>query len=319
MNKFKFYFIALITLSILFSCNKSDDKELIFTPRPYADQYGYDMQVIQTYLKTHYIKEIIDEPGSVNDQDIVLEKIPAGGTQEAIWNSALLDSVKVNVEEHGVEYTIYYIKQRVGVGASPSRVDQILAPYEVGYLKFEDQDVLFNSVESVQIPSSYMWLSRLVRGWREILPLFKAGTLINNDPGEPLAYENFGAGVMFLPPGLAYYNYSTTNIPAYAQLMFKFKLYEVKEADEDGDGILSNDEDIDGDGYFHDDDTDGDGIPNYLDSDDDGDGRPTRREISRNEAGDLYEFDQIPDCSGDQSTTGRLKRHLDYFCTKENQ
>jgi hypothetical protein len=42
--------------------------------------------------------------------------------------------------------------------------------------------------------------------------------------------------------------------------------------DDDGDGILSVDEDLDGDGNPNNDDTDGDGIPNYLDNDDDNDG-----------------------------------------------
>ena len=44
------------------------------------------------------------------------------------------------------------------------------------------------------------------------------------------------------------------------------------DADDDGDSILTRDEDLDGDGDPRNDDTDGDGIPNYLDRDDDNDG-----------------------------------------------
>ena len=42
--------------------------------------------------------------------------------------------------------------------------------------------------------------------------------------------------------------------------------------DEDGDGIPTVFEDINGDGDFDNDDTDGDGTPDYMDTDDDGDG-----------------------------------------------
>ena len=44
------------------------------------------------------------------------------------------------------------------------------------------------------------------------------------------------------------------------------------DADDDGDGIPTIDEDVDGDGDPRNDDTDGDGAPNYLDVDADGDG-----------------------------------------------
>jgi len=50
------------------------------------------------------------------------------------------------------------------------------------------------------------------------------------------------------------------------------------DTDDDGDGVLTRDEDIDGDGDPTNDDTDGDNIPNYLDTDDDGDGVLTEDE-----------------------------------------
>jgi len=48
--------------------------------------------------------------------------------------------------------------------------------------------------------------------------------------------------------------------------------------DDDGDGILTADEDLNGDGDPRNDDSDADGIPNYLDNDDDNDGIPTADE-----------------------------------------
>lgn len=50
---------------------------------------------------------------------------------------------------------------------------------------------------------------------------------------------------------------------------------DFRDLDDDNDGVLTVDEDIDGDGDPTNDDTDNNGIPNYLDIDDDGDGLET--------------------------------------------
>ncbi len=50
------------------------------------------------------------------------------------------------------------------------------------------------------------------------------------------------------------------------------------DADEDADGILNKDEDLNNDGNFENDDTDGNGIANYKDTDDDGDSIDTKAE-----------------------------------------
>ena len=155
--------------------------------------------------------------------------------------------------------------------------------------------------------------------------------------------RDFGAGVMFVPSGLAYYNQIRPLIPSYSPLVFSFKLYDVKRADQDGDGILSMYEDLDGDGIFTDDDTDGDGVPNYLDADDDGDGYFTRTETKKPAAAldplnELYsgtalyypfnptvdnpatpdvnesETKGVPSCGGDYDSPTRLRKYLDPSC-----
>ncbi len=68
--------------------------------------------------------------------------------------------------------------------------------------------------------------------------------------------------------------------------------------DDDGDGVLTTDEDINGDGDPTNDDTDGDGIPNYLDTDDDGDGIETIDEDANGDGdptNDDTDGDGIPD------------------------
>ena len=64
-----------------------------------------------------------------------------------------------------------------------------------------------------------------------------------------------------------------------------------KDSDDDGDGIRTIDEDVDGDGDPTNDDTDGDGTPDYLDKDDDEDGVLTKFESATGDAND----NDIPD------------------------
>jgi len=71
------------------------------------------------------------------------------------------------------------------------------------------------------------------------------------------------------------------------------------DADDDGDNVLTKDEDLDKDGDFTNDDTDGDLIPNYLDDDDDGDNVKTRDEENdsqdQNPTNDITNSDVGPD------------------------
>lgn len=82
------------------------------------------------------------------------------------------------------------------------------------------------------------------------------------------------------------------------------------DADDDGDNILTKDENPDpnGDGDFSDaQDTDGDGIPDYLDDDDDGDGVKTRDEENdsqdNNPANDITNSTIGPDYLNPQVAT----------------
>ena len=83
-------------------------------------------------------------------------------------------------------------------------------------------------------------LESVVSGWGEIVPLFKTGTYDTTPGPNPSTFSNFGAGVMFLPSGLAYYEQiPSALIPSYSPLIFSFKLKSQKSRDHDRDGILS--------------------------------------------------------------------------------
>jgi hypothetical protein len=296
-------------IGIVFSCAKSDDIET--TPlRDYTEQYTKDIAEIEAYLDTHYIESITNNPGQPNDQDIKITAIPTGGPQISILDDQINNGLTFKtVEKDGVTYKIYYLITRQGSGAtskSPCNLDNVLTAYKGQLLN----GTVF---ETNTNPQDYFYLGNVIRGWSEIFPKLKTGSYTANTNGT-LSYFNFGAGVMFIPSGLAYYNGATSSIPGYSPLIFTVKLFEVQRVDHDLDGIYSYQEDVNGDGYLvdndttHEDDTDQDGTPNFIDKDDDGDNYLTKSELKKPD-GTYHTFETVPSCSG-QTT----KRYLNPNC-----
>ena len=316
MNKFKLYFILFCSLFVLFSCNKSDSVSSV-PIRDFDVQYSDDIAIIEDYLNTHYLMVLND------NQDVEIKKIDAGQASMMTLLSKpdgdypLLRKVPVVIKE--VTYYLYYIKLRADnpTGISPSKADQVFTAYDGHYLSYKTEkvdDVDVTTLEATQFqyvpfPSRYLGMDTSIRGWKEIMPLFKAGTSVNI-PGEPESFANFGAGLIFIPSGMGYFSQPQPGIPSYSPLVFSFKLYDVKLSDLDGDGVLSNDEDLNHDGDFTNDDTDGDGVQNLYDVDDDGDSYLTKNEIKIDGVVPAS-YGLILDCSG--TTTG-LKKHLDPSC-----
>jgi len=322
MNTF-FKAILLITLSIfIVSCTKSDNTTVSL--RDYAEQYDKDIKLIEKFLQTHYI-EVINHPGFTDDKDVAYIEIPEGGSQTSIWNSPDLVT-DFTVDQNDITYKVYYLKLRQGSGPtskSPCNVDKVLTAYRGEYLYTVKETVEGVEVERLKHdqfeesinPQTYFNLTSVIKGWSEVFPKFTTGTYSANVDGT-ITFNDFGAGVMFLPSGLAYYANSTATIPAYSPLVFSFKLYEIQRNDQDGDGIDSYLEDINGDGYVrilgsgvvNPDDTDGDEIPDFLDVDDDADTFKTKIEILNPLTGVAYPFADIPLCSDNK------KKHLSTVC-----
>lgn len=286
MNKFKYFFILLIALSALVSCNKNDDDDPVETVplKDYQEQYLKDNDSIVKYLKTNYIEEV------TADFDVKISKIPAGGTQTSIWDQTVYPLQSRNVYNDNITYKVYYLVLNEGVGESPCNFDRISASY-VGNLL--DGTVFDTSDNLGRISDLGVGV---IDGWSEIFPKFKAGKANAANADGTITYSDFGAGIMFLPSGLGYYNTGKGTIPAYAPIVFSFKLYAIQRLDHDGDGIADFNEDINGDGYVYDfsnktlyanppaeliDDTDGDGLADFIDIDDDGDGYTTLLEITK--------------------------------------
>ncbi|KOS08061.1 hypothetical protein AM493_19905 [Flavobacterium akiainvivens] len=298
-----FVLISLITLAA--SCKKDDDTTVRL--RDYTEQYATEKVNIEEYLHTHYIASV---DANFN---VVIDTLTDAGTQTSIWDQQdyPLQSKEVqSLEESNTPlYTVYYLMLTQGSGDQPTRADNVVVSYRGTLLDGTQFD--YNP-----FPSSAMSLATTIEGWQEIMPLFKGGEYIDV-PGspDPASFQNYGAGVMFLPSGLAYYNTSpSTLVGSYASMIFSFKLYSVEYLDTDGDGILNRYE-TDGVTDIAHYDTDGDGTPNYRDIDDDGDGYLTAAEIQipgtgvgNNNPIRYYDFDDIPTCESG------IKRHLDASC-----
>jgi hypothetical protein len=343
MSKIKFYFIFLITAVVLMSsCNKDDNNAEVTPPKPYAEQYPIDMATIESYLKANYIT-VVNNPGAENDQDITIAKLDADHPT-SIWDQKEYSLLSRDVKLHGITYKLYYLILRQGTGESPCNVDGVWTAYKGEYLSSVTESgvttiksTLFEEVKSAK---KMYDLYVMIRGWKEIFPQLKTGTYKSNVDGT-VSYNDFGAAVMFIPSGLGYYNRVQGSIPAYSPLVFNVKLYSILRIDGEyaiangqqvstPDGVMSFQEDIDGDGYMwikselqdgvtvNPDDSDGDGVPDFLDRDDDNDDYATQGEV-KDAFGKVYPFDLIPDCSGNQTNPDRKKRYLDASCTKMSQ
>ncbi|MGV3460924.1 MAG: FKBP-type peptidyl-prolyl cis-trans isomerase [Flavobacterium sp.] len=302
--------VAAITLTI--SCKKDDNGADIAPPRDYAVQYATEKADIEEFLKGFYI---VGTTGQ-EPYDIRFAKITDASTQTSIWDQTTYPLQSKLVTFSGVEYTVYYLVLNQGVGDAPNRGDNVLAAYRGTLMTEEGQDSPFDFLPYPQNISS---LGEAILGWQEIVPLFKEGVYSSVNPENPATFTDYGAGVMFLPSALAYYNRSVATAPAYSSMVFSFKLYRVEDGDMDGDGLLNkyelNGTDPDPVNF----DSDGDGIPNYLDTDDDNDGTPTLVEVTDPATDEVYAIDpatnlpRIPSCDPANPTVG-IKRHLDPAC-----
>jgi len=340
MNKFKYYFILLLAGVTIVSCKKSDDDDIVLIPlRDYQEQYNVDNANIEEYLNTYYFT-VTQSPGNQTDQDVTFTKITDPASQPSIMsylNSASYPKLlRRDIDLHGILYKTYYLVLREGTGTSPMNTDAVLTAYKGEYLTRVEKTakdpeyVKTTQFEEVKFPQSPLDLFGTIMGWSELFPQFKTGDSSTNPDGSA-KYDNFGAGVLFLPSGLGYYASppGASNIPAYAPLIFSIKLYSYKRMDHEynvsngviipnPDGVYDYQEDLNHDGYVRDyrnttlypnkpvnpDDTDGDGIPDFLDQDDDGDGYSTRFEITKpsydldpavSGLSKYYPYDPVPD------------------------
>ena len=286
----KFYIYILLIFSLFLSCNKDDDDTIQI--REYIEQVVLDEQTIEEYLKSHYYNyEDFNSPNSF-EVDI---KVRIDTIRDATANKTpLFDQVKVktvNVTDsdgNDIPHKLYYIIAREGVVSNPSIVDSVYVRYK-GMLT---DKYVFDERKH----PAWLDLANALQGFREGVSELKSGEFRQNSNGT-VQYSSFGVGLFFLPSGLGYFENTSANIPEYSPLIFSVSLITSNPSDHDNDGILSINEDIDGDGDPFYDDTDGDNLWNMYDSDDDGDGTLTINELDKNndQIIDDTDNDGIPD------------------------
>jgi hypothetical protein len=263
----------LLFLVISFYACKDDDFEVMLVPdRDRAEQQIADNDEILDYLSSHYYNSDFFLTGTNHKYtDIVIteladgEEVPEGHT---LLLTAVGDALTTTFEDTLYEY--YVLRLNEGSGESPQFTDEVRVRYE-GFL--EDSGDVFDGVASpidLRMQQS-LGIGGVIRGWQLILSDFNTASdfMTNNGIVE---FNDFGLGMMFLPSGLGYFSQPVPNVPAYSNLIFKFELLQFQEEDHDGDGIPSFLEDLNNNINVFDEDTDEDELPNYLDIDDDGDG-----------------------------------------------
>lgn len=280
----KIFFVLVLSISALstISCKKDDGPEA--TPiRDYAEQYATDKTAIDNFLRTHSMT--VDANYNVTFADVT-ENAP-----NCIKLQTQYPLQERTVDEDGITYKFPYIVFNEGSQRRPTAVDSVLVSYRGVTL----DNVQFDKADS---PLWFKLGENTISGWGHIFPAFKTGTY--TDMVSETLFSNYGAGVFFLPSGLAYYNYGSASIGAYQPIIFTVKLYELRYRDHDADGILSKNEipaSSSSDIFYSPSsyDSDGDGVPNMYDIDDDGDKIQTKFEIHKDSFGNII----FEDCDGD--------------------
>ena len=253
-----FIFSILCCFMLISACSDDDDGGgEDFDPA--AQALIDDDRLVEFLQSHHYIPPVGEEVFGVIDTILEGENV-----------SSLFSNIKTEpITDNDVGYKLYYWVNNEGKNTNPTKADSIL----VNYRGFTLDSVKFDE------RLNYTWLSLtgVIRGWQFGFEKFKDGDQVVL-PGEPVDFENTGNGILFIPSGLAYGNLGTAGIAPNEPLIFFIDLGLVERADHDNDGILSFYEDVDKDSNVNNDDTDGDNSLNYLDADDDGDGIPTREE-----------------------------------------
>ncbi len=286
----KLFIIGVLASTFLISCKKDDDNEIeTIPPRDRGEQAIDDDEAILAYLQTHfYNSEDFQNPDANFNYSIKFDTIAGDNANKTpIIDSDLLETR--TMRRDSIDYSIYILKIREGVGDKPTFADSTFQNYKGELLNRNMFDntanpVWFDHPGTLTQANPGIAVVALTKAMTEFGEA--SGFVVNED--NTMSWNNdFGIGAVFLPSGLGYFNAAPSGIPVYSPLVFSFQLYGVNQADHDRDGIPSYMEDLDGDEILFNDDTDGDNFPNYLDQDDDGDGTPTMDEIIINEDGTI--------------------------------
>lgn len=290
----KSYAPLLSLITLLASCDSDiNQTQTVIELRDYAEQFTIDDAFLVEYLTTHFYNYEDFVGAREEELTIVIDTI-AGDNDNKIPMINQVQQISVPVSNtEGVEtdHTLYYLvaKQGSRLEDKPSIVDSVYLTYTGTLL----DGTVFDSRISTPI-----WFDNIsvISGFRHGLQFFAPGTSSRSEDGID-SFLNKGQGIILMPSGIGYFGSSLATLPAYSPLVFTVGIITTKQNDHDLDGVLSVNEDPDGDSNPFNDDTDNDGIANFNDIDDDGDGILTSTELDANGDGiiDDSDGDGIPD------------------------
>jgi len=284
-------FLFLFVFLTASNCKDTDEEEDKVEIRDRKEQYNnVEKDSIIAFMQTHYYE--LDAQFNVT-----IDTINPAGSQVSIWDDPNLQVLQVtDPEVDDLIYDLYYIPFNIGGNQSIGKFDKVLTAYKGWLLNNEVFDQTNDNVPSWFALAKVSNQFHTIQAWTEVLSHFKDGTFVDNGDGT-YTFSNYGAGLLITPSGLAYYNISQNNIPAYSPLIYSFKAFVV-DKDIDDDNVSNEEEDVNQNLNVDDDDTDGDKIRNIYDNDDDNDGVLTKDEDA-NEDGDPTNDDSdgdgIPD------------------------
>ena len=290
----KSYAPLLSLITLLAHCDSDiNQTQTVIELRDYAEQFTIDDAFLVEYLTTHFYNYEDFVGAREEELTIVIDTI-AGDNDNKIPMINQVQQISVPVTDtEGVEtdHTLYYLvaKQGSRLEDKPSIVDSVYLTYTGTLL----DGTVFDSRISAPI-----WFDNIsvISGFRHGLQFFAPGTSSRSEDGID-SFLNKGQGIILMPSGIGYFGSSLATLPAYSPLVFTVGIITTKQNDHDLDGVLSVNEDPDGDSNPFNDDTDNDGIANFNDIDDDGDGILTSTELDANGDGiiDDSDGDGIPD------------------------
>ena len=290
----KSYAPLLSLIALLSSCDSNDNPtQTAVELRDYAEQFAEDDALLVEYLTTHFYNYEDFVGAGEEEITIVIDTIAGDNANKTqMINQVQQISVPVtDTEGVEIDHTLYYliVKQGSRLEDRPSIVDSVYLTYTGTLL---DGTVFDRRI------SAPIWFDNIavISGFRHGLQFFAPGTSIRSEDGID-TFLNKGQGIILMPSGIGYFGSSLGSLPEYSPLVFNVGIITTKQNDHDLDGVLSVNEDPDGDGNPFNDDTDNDGIANFSDADDDGDGILTSLELDADADGviDDSDGDGIPD------------------------
>ena len=290
----KSYAPLLLLIALLSSCDSNNNStQTTVGLRDYAEQFAKDDALLVEYLTTHFYNYEDFVGAGEEEITIVIDTIAGDNANKTqMINQVQQISVPVtDTEGVEIDHTLYYliVKQGSRLEDRPSIVDSVYLTYTGTLL---DGTVFDRRI------SAPIWFDNIavISGFRHGLQFFAPGTSIRSEDGID-TFLNKGQGIILMPSGIGYFGSSLGSLPEYSPLVFNVGIITTKQNDHDLDGVLSVNEDPDGDGNPFNDDTDNDGIANFSDADDDGDGILTSLELDEDGDGviDDSDGDGIPD------------------------